>query len=292
MATESPDRGSSLKLADPLWEDKKRGLKKELVSFEFRSIVKANDLAKCLVEIQAVENWDPERHRSNYLTKVGEEFWWKLGSAVTPVDCYIEIFLKEMLTNEISKCSISTKSGTIEIRLHLKRVEFSSHYHEKSTEEIFKIAKKYKENGVKMFKDYPLFAHDYFNKAAKCLLSYSPFDGIDEFLIGSGLYKKDFEDLLENLYLNISLCLIKQERFEEVLHILKFVVEQDSPSEKAIFRLATAHFHLKQFDLAKSTIELIDYKNNKDLLQLFGKVQQHSKADDVRYSNMVRKMFG
>lgn len=291
MATESSAGGDAVKLADKLWEDEKRGLRKELVSFQFHTIVKANDLAKCLVQVWEVRNWEPERHQSHYLRTLNEEFWVELGSAVTPLDCYLELFLKQMMVNETSKCLVKTKSSTIEILMELKTVESSCYYHEKSAQDMFQISKKYKENGVKMFKEFPLFAHDYFNRAAKCLLSYSPFDGIDDFLVGSGIYKKDFEDLLENIYLNISACLIKQGRFDEILHVLKFVASQEHPSDKAIFRLATAHFNLKQFDLAKNAIERIDYKHNKELVQLFGKVQEHSKADDVRYSQMVKKMF-
>lgn len=278
---------------EEIWQLPEKGLTKRLLKFEYAAMDKANDLSKCLIEIQEVKNWNPDKHKSNYLQRLKEEFWVEIENAVTPIDCYLDIFLKEMLTNETSWCSIATKSGeSVEVLIELKKIEISCCYHEKKAEEMYKIAQKYKENGVKMFKDnYPLFAHQYFNKAAKCLLSFSPFTDLDELLIGSGILKKYYEDLLQNIYLNISACLIKQGRFDEILHVLKYVDTQKQPSEKAIYRLSTAYFHLKRFDDARKTIQRIDYKSNKELLQLHAKVQEKSKVEDTKYSDMVKKMF-
>jgi tetratricopeptide (TPR) repeat protein len=197
-----------------------------------------------------------------------------------------------MFTNETSKCSIAAKSsGVIEFTMKLKRIEFGGYYCEQSAVNMFELAKSYKEKGVKMFKEYPLFAHNYFNLAAKCLLSFNPFDDLEDLLADSSLSKTDFVELLQNVYLNIAACLVKQQRFEDVLHVLSYSKTQDNPSEKAIYRLALAYFHLKQFDNAKATIERISYKNNKDLVQLMAKILENRKVDNENYSCMVKKMF-
>lgn len=279
------------RLVTQIWTNEKKGLKKELISFTFEAMTRANDLAKCLVEISEVDN--PKNHSSKLLEteNLEGEVWIELCSATTPIDCYIESFLKEMFIGETSKCSITTKSSVITFIIRMKKIEFDGHHFEKTAEEMFNLAKKYKENGVIMFKEHPLFAHNYFNMAAKCLLSYVPFNEIEVELKDSELTREEFESLLENIYLNISACLIKQNRFEEILHVLKFVEDQKEPTSKSIYRLAQAHYQLKNFEKAKELIERVDYKSSKELVQLLGKIQECWKKDNDNYSVMVKKMF-
>lgn len=282
-------------LVDKVWEDQSKGLRKEVVSFRYSTVIKATELSKCLVDVFDVQNRDPEKHKTNYLSEenVGKELWVEIGHAVTPIDCYIEEFLKQMFVNETSRCSITTKSSeTIEFTMRLKRIESQAYYCEQSASKMFELSKLYKENGVRMFKDYPRFAHNYFNLAAKCLLSFNPFTDIQDVLPDDcDLKKKDFEELLENIYLNIAACLLQQQRYEDILHVLNYTVTQKEPSEKAVYRLALAYFHLKQFENAKNTIERINYKNNKDLVRLLANICKFWKVDNDKYSNMIKKMF-
>lgn len=279
-------------LIDNVWEDKTKGLRKELLDFQFTTIVKASELSKCLVEVLEIQNFNSESHKSNYLSAdtIEKEFWIEIGHGLTPIDCYIEIFLQQMLTNETSKCTIATKSsGDISFTLRLKQIEFGGYYCEQSSTEMFELAKLYKDNGVKIFKSFPLFAQNYFNLAAKCLLPFNPSDDINA--CDSDLKKEEFEELLQNVYLNIAACLLKQQRYEDTVHVLKYTVSQENPSEKSIYRLAQAFFHLKQYTNAKNTIERTNFKNNKELAQLMTKIDEHLKVDHDEYSNMVKKMF-
>lgn len=281
-------------LIDKVWEDETKGLLKEVISFRYCTVVKASEISKCLIEILDIQNLCSDKHNTNYLLdeNIGKELWVEIGHALTPIDCYIEEFLKQMLTNETSKCSITTKSsGIIEFTIRLKRIEFGGYYCEQSACNMFQLAKLYKENGVKMFKEYPTFAHSYFSLAAKCLLSFNPFDDIRDVLTDCDVKQKDFEELLQNVYLNIAACLLKQQRYDDILHVLSYSISQDEPSDKAVYRLALAYYHLKQFENAKNAIEKINYANNKDLVQLMAKVQGSWRADQNKYSNMMKKMF-
>lgn len=279
-------------LIDSVWEDKVKGLRKEVIYFRYCSVVKPSELSKCLIEVLEVSNLNHEKHKSNYLENIENELWIEIGHAVTAIDCYVEEFLRQMFTNETSKCFITTKSSdVIEFTIKLKSIEFGGYYCEQTPVKMFELAKTYKENGVKMFKEYPLFAHNYFNLAAKCLLSFNPFDDIDNLLTDSTLQKTDFQELLQNIYLNVAACLVKEQRYEDVLHVLSYSMTQENPSEKAVYRLALAFFHLKQFEKAKDTIERINYKSNKDLVQLMAKIYECWKFDHNKYSNMVKKMF-
>lgn len=281
-------------LIDRVWEDPKRGLRKEVINFRYCTIVKASELSKCMIDILHIENLDPKVHKTNYISdeNVGKEMWVPIGHAVTPVDCYLEEFLKQMLTNETSKCFINTKShGTIIFTIRLKRIEFGGYYYEQDAIKMFDLAKHYKENGVKMFKEYPLFAHNYFSLAAKCLLAFGTINEIDEVLKDTPLKKKEWEELVQNVYLNISACLIKERRFDEVIPIMDFVNKQEAPSDKAVFRLATAYLNIYRYEEAKKTIEKIDYKNNKELVQLMTKIQQDWKCSHDKDKDMVKKML-
>lgn len=274
-------------LIEKVWTDDLKGLRKEVISFSYCTVTKASELSKCSIEIHEIRNLG--NHKTNYLLleNIGKELYVEIGNSTTPVDCYIEEFLKQMLTNETSKCSITTKSsGVITFIMKLKGIEFGGYFCEQSPSSMFDLAKRFKENGVMMFKDFPLFAHNYFNLAAKCLLSMSLVENFD-----GGLKKKDFEELLQNVNLNIAACLLKQHRYDDILHVLSFCTLQENPSEKAVYRLASAYFRLKQFESAKNTIERIDYKNNKELVQLLAKVCENWKVDEHKYSNMVKKMF-
>jgi BDBT FKBP like N-terminal/Anaphase-promoting complex, cyclosome, subunit 3 len=280
-------------LTENIWENKEKGLRKEVIDFNFVSVVKPCELSKCLVEILDIINFDCATHKSNYLSNAstGTDFWINIGHSLTPVDCYIEKFLQQMFINETSKCQISTKtSGTIALVMKLKNIEFGGHYCDQKPEKMFELANFYKENGVKIFKHYPMFAHHYFCLAAKCLISITG-EHIEKSLCNTELTEKGVYELLEVIYLNIAACLLKQKRYDDVLHVLKYSVNQRSPSEKAVYRLASAYFHLKQFENARKTIEKVDFKGNKELVRLMAMIQEFWKVDHDKYSNMVKKMF-
>lgn len=276
-----------------VWTDEKKGLRKELISFEFRSVTKANELSKCVAVLSDVSGLKDE-HESDYLRRENnKEVLFELGMALTPIDCYVELFLQQMMIGEKSRCSITTKSGdVIQFVLLIAGVEFGGYYYSKSLEEVVALAKRAKENGVKMFKKYPIFAHNYFNKAAKLLISLEPFDKLHERDIGKNC--KDVEplkELLKNVRLNIAACLIKQQRFEEVLHVLEFAEQSDNVPEKAIYRRAYAYLHLGSLDEAKRTLERINYQENNECNALYLTVIERWKKSNQNYSSMVKKMF-
>jgi len=275
------------------WVNEKKGLKKELINLRFSSIMKATDLSKCCVTISEVVGL--QDCESEYLRETDtNEYWIKLGSGITPVDCYVELFLKEMLIGETSRCYIQTKSGgNISFKMKLNRIEFGSYLFQLPFKEIVSLARHYKENGVKMFKKYPLFAHEYFNKAAKCLISLLPFDTLCERVpdVGDELKPEVLQPLLENVYMNIAACLIKEKRYEDALHVLEFTDRPDNVPDKAIYRRAQAHFYSNQLDEAKTVLERINYKESKDCLALYTNVFEKWKVSNEKYTKMVKKMF-
>lgn len=278
------------------WKDDAKGLKKTCLALQFVSMDKPTELAKCYVDILNIQN--SANHKSNYL-KEENDILIKIGHAVTAIDCYIEELVKQMYTNETSECEIMTKSaGALTFHMRLKSIEYEFpgkiYFCDLSPAQMFELAKQYKECGVKMFKDFPLFAHNYFSLAAKCLLSFNHYqpDELDENLRESEVKKKDFDELLRNVYSNIAACLIKQGRYEQIISILSFVKSEEDPNEKAAFRLATAYYNTREYQEAESVIKkVINYKSNKDLMILLEKTQKLSKANKEKSSEIAKKML-
>lgn len=274
------------------WSDDKKGLHKELIAFKFQSVTKPNDLSKCCVAITEL-NGLKEHHATQYLRDEHRnmDYWITINNALTPIDCYVELFLKRMLIGEISRCSIKTKSGDyISFVMQLIRVEFGGYYYSKSLPEIVTLAQHYKENGVKMYKDYPLFAQNYFNQAAKLLISCEPFDTLKERETGE-MDPVKLRELLENILSNICQCLIKQERYEEAAHVMAFTNRAENVPDKAIYRRANALYLLGKLEDAKQTIERINYKDKKECLLLHTNIVEKLKHADSNYRKMIKNMF-
>lgn len=277
------------------WCDDAKGLCKVVISYKFQSTTKANDFSKCCVAITEL-NGLKDHHASEYLRAEHRhlDYWITLSNAVTPIDCYVEVFLKRMLIGEMSQCSIKTKSGDlITFAMRLIRIEFDGYLYGKQLADIVAYAQHYRENGVKMFKDYPLFAHEYFNKAAKLLISCEPFETLAE----RDTEAKDVADpvklreLLETILSNISLCLIKQQRYDEAAHVMEFADRPENVTEKQIYCRANALYHLGKLDDARHTIERINYKEKKECLLLHNSIVEKLKASDQNYRKMIKNMF-
>lgn len=275
------------------WSDEKKGLRKELIAFKFQSVTKPNELAKCCVAITEV-NGLKEHHASQYLRDEHRnlDYWITINDALTPIDCYVELFLKRMLIGETSRCSIKTKSGDyISFVIRLIRVEFNGYYYSKSLAELVTLAQHYKENGVRMYKNYPLFAQDYFNKAAKILISCEPFETLKERDSGEA-DPAQLRELLETIQSNICQCLIKQERYDEAAHVMEFADRAENVPEKAIYRRANALYLLGKLEDAKTTIERIkNYKDKKECLLLHTNIVEKMKQSDSNYRKMIKNMF-
>lgn len=275
------------------WCDEKKGLRKELISFKYQSITKANDLSKCCSSITEIIGLK-DHHDSQYLRDENNkmEYWIKIANALTPIDCYIEIFLKRMLIGETSRCYIKTNSGDcISFVLRLIRIEFGGYMYSKSLSEIIELAQHFRENGVKMFKKYPLHAHEYFNKAAKILISCEPFDTLKEREFGIDADPIKLQELLETILMNIAACLIKEKRYDDAIHVTEFAERPDNVSEKAIYRRANAFFLLGNLEEAKRTIERINYKENKECLALHTNIVDKFNQSNQNYRKMIKNMF-
>ncbi|XP_065355124.1 protein Bride of doubletime [Calliphora vicina] len=275
------------------WQLERKGLHKKVQALEFTKVEKPNQVAKVVIYVKRVENLKERETQWLNENTLNTDQNMEMGTAITPIDYYLEILVQQMMLGETAECTVKTKTPGEEVKiiLTLQEIKETKGIQQLTVPEMYNLALKYKENGVKMFKKYPIFAHEYFTKAAKCLISYKSFEGLTK--KQDGVAGKDMQDLFIQIQTNLAACLLNEKRYDDVVYQTNFVDTMNNPSEKSIYRRATAYYHMNEFELAQKTIEKVaDYKNKKDFVNLHQKILNSWKNSNAQYKGMVQKMFG
>lgn len=284
-----------------VWIDDDLGLQKDCIAYRFITIEKPSEVSKCFVCISDVQHLGDRE--SVYLRRGGGDnddeqqqgFWIEIGSAETPVDRCVEEFLQQMLGGEKSRCSIRTKGGgnRIAFTIEMGDIDFGGYLYELTPTAMYAYAKRLKDNGVKMFKKWPKFAQHNFNRAFKCLHTLMPFERSPDEATNEFISGDDLQQLYDNTLSNIAACLLLDNRYEDVLDALTELNDKHEVRvEKAVYRRATAHYHLKQYEEAKVQIERLDYRGTREFAVLHEKIMAEWKKYNEQYASMVKKMFG
>lgn len=132
--------------------------------------------------------------------------------------------------------------------------------------------------------------HQYFVRAAKCLISYKKFDGLTQ--EKDGVAGTDMLELLHHIQTNLAASLLAEKRYEDVLYHTNFIQTMAKPTEKIVYRRAMAYYHLKEFQLALDTLQLVpEYRTKKEFLGLQQRIQQSWQTSNANYKTMVQRMF-
>lgn len=275
------------------WKLERKGLHKKVLALDFTKVEKPHPISTVKICIEKVENL--KERESNWLNEgtfnICQSI--ELGTALTPIDYYLEILLQQMMVGETAECSIQTTTPgeNVEVVLTLREITTTKAIQTLTVPEMYSLALKYKENGVKMFKKYPIFAHDYFSRAAKCLISFKSFEGLTK--KRDGVAGRDMQELLIQIQTNLAACLLNQKRYDDVIYQTNFVDTMNAPSEKSIYRRAMAYYNMHEYELAQKTIEKVeDFKDKKEFNNLYKKVAESWKNSNSQYKGMVKKMFG
>lgn len=275
------------------WKDSKRGLYKKVLALNFEKVQKPTEISTCRVKISKTANLED---RPSLFLHQNNEFDIEMGTAVTPVDCYIEIIIQNMLLGETSHAQIETKKSNEPIKFEICLIAISptKYLFQLSVKEIYELAQKYRANGVAMFKAHPKFAHEYFSRAAKCLISFKPFDVLTK--ESNGMDGTEIEALLQTLKTNLAACLLQEQRNEDVLYLTDFVDSIPSTDvaqcEKAIYRRALALYNVKDYDKVLETLKMVDkIQEKKEFLALYNRTKQTWKKEEDHYKTIVQRMF-
>ncbi|XP_023300906.2 peptidyl-prolyl cis-trans isomerase CPR6 [Lucilia cuprina] len=275
------------------WKLERKGLYKKVQALEFTKVEKPHQVAKVIINVEKVENLKDRETQWLDANTLNKDQIMEMGSALTPIDYYLEILVQQMMLGETAECTIKTKTPgeDVKIVLTLQEIKQTKGIQQLTVPEMYELASKYKENGVKMFKKYPIFAHEYFAKAAKCLISYKNFEGLTK--KRDGVAGKDMQELFIQIQTNLAACLLNEKRYDDVLYQTSFVDTLNAPSEKSIYRRAMAYYHMHEYELAQKTIEkVVDFKDKKEFANLYQKTKDSWKNSNAQYKGMVQKMFG
>ncbi|XP_053969956.1 uncharacterized protein LOC128871856 [Anastrepha ludens] len=273
------------------WTMPRKGLRKHVLSLDnFKHLDKPHLVSKVTLKVEEVHNLNERKSRHLANEVLGLEQLLEMGNALTPVDYYVELLVRQFVVGERARCFITTKREEISFIMSLVSIHETKEIQKLSVAETYSLALRYKENGVTMFKQYPLFAHDYFSRAAKCLISYKPHDSLSACM--DGVSRKNIQMLFTQIQTNLAACLLSQHRYEDVIYQTKFVEEQSDASEKSIYRRAMALYHLKEFEKARHTIEHIrNYQEKKEFAKLHQRITESWKSSNKQYKNLVKRMF-
>ncbi|TMW51384.1 hypothetical protein DOY81_003508 [Sarcophaga bullata] len=275
------------------WQLERKGLHKKVLELQFTKVEKPHPVSEVVIIVERIENLNGRESQWLNEETMNTEQAMEMGSALTPIDYYLEILVQQMMPGEKAECTIKTKKPEekVKIILSLKEIKESKSIQTLTVPEMYNLAIKYKENGVKIFKTYPLFAHEYFARAAKCLISFKKFEGLTK--KRDGVAGKDMQDLFIQLQTNLAACLLNEKRYDDVIYQTNFVDTMNNPSDKSVYRRAMAYYHKNEFELAHNTIEKVaDFREKKDFANLYQKVKDGWKDSNKQYKGMVKKMFG
>lgn len=269
------------------WDDPKKGIGKKTIEFDSSHLISPTEVSKVTVKISDIKNL--EDRESHYLDNVDKEFLIQMGSAVTPIDCYIETLLLHIKKLECCSCFIKTTVTEITFTLTVIEIEDNRSFFSLKLKEMFDLSQKYKANGVSMYKKHPRFAEDYFCRSAKILISCKPFDQLTE--KDDGVEGSELKDFLQNLYINIAACKIKDGKFDDVLFLTQSVEDSlKDASEKAVYRRALALCNLQKYEEGKQLLDSYGTKNP-EMSKLYKRIHSEWKVSEEKYASLVRKMF-
>lgn len=289
------------RIVPKVWRDKRRGIGKLNLGLEFVSMARATELSTVTFDVDLIEN--VQGLDTNILSGGAGTREHKMGTAETPVDCYIEVLLKRMLIGEYSQCFIKRRltKEALSFTLRLKTISRREFIHRLRPGEVFELAKQYKETAVRMFKKkYHPYAHDYFSRAHKLIYSLNVADKcLGEFTVEEDeIDGTELVNFLRTVMHNISACLLTEKRYEEVVDMLESMIgcletgrNSDPLFEKAMYRKAQALYHLKRYEDAIKCLEELEYQSCPKLKAMHETATEQVQKKDQEYVKMVKKMF-
>lgn len=219
-----------------------------------------------------------------------------IGDANAGIDRQIERALQMMMISEKSLITVLMPGEIIEkpicIQFEAVLVKFEPFkpIWEWTAEEKYNIALKYKETGVRLFKDERYVdAFHKFSVACKILITLEPIPDLE--------LEKTLEDNINNLrlvlYNNMAGCQLNCKNFEHTISLCSKVLQKDENNVKALYRRGVAYGSLKNIEKAADdlrqavSLEPLNHAAKKQYEIYNMKVQEANQ----RYDNMVRKMF-
>lgn len=230
---------------------------------------------------------DGEHEKVLIIGEASAEIDRKIENAI----CMMNILEKSLVTIIIpAKQSGVSNEITVEFEITLMKCERNKPIWEWDAEEKYKIALRYKERGVELFKDSRITDAFYkFSRACKLLITLEPIADLE---LNKQL-ESNINDLRLALYNNMAMCHLSRKNYEHTITLCTKVLHKDKNNVKALYRRGVAYGNMNNNEKAVVDIkEILTLEpNNNAAKEQFNIYNTRLQESIQRSNDMVRRMF-
>lgn len=285
------------------WESSDKSIKKNMLKPGVFS-KKSTECSTCNIIIQKINvtGISKDDLKEKYYTEILDSECEKvliIGEASAEIDKRIEraiqmmnIFEKSHVTITMEQSKGNNKFVTVEFEITLTRCERHKPIWEWNAEEKYNLALKYKEQGVKLFKDSRIIdAFHKFSRGCKILITMEPIPDPDLEL--NKQLEFNINDLRLALYNNMATCQLSQNNYEHTVALCSKILDKDKKNVKALYRRGVAYGSMKDNEKAVADLKvaLTLEPNNYTVKEHFITYNTRLQESIQRSNDMVRKMF-
>ncbi|XP_076289092.1 tetratricopeptide repeat protein 9C [Lasioglossum baleicum] len=154
----------------------------------------------------------------------------------------------------------------------------------------YSVALKYKETGVRLFKEHRLIdAFHKFSKACKILITLEPISDLE---LEKSL-ENDINHLRLVLYNNMAGCQLNRKNYEHTITLCTKILSKESNNIKALYRRGVAYGNLKDVEKAVADLEnaVSLEPNNRAAKEQLAIYDAQLQEANKKFGNMMRRMF-
>lgn len=284
------------------WESTDKSIKKKVLKPGVFT-KKPTECSTCNVLVENINVSGPSEHalKEKYHTDIldGErEKVLVIGESSAEIDRKIERAIQVMNTFEKSLVTVTMlpqsddKNEAVSITFEITLTKYERHkpIWEWSPEEKYRIALKYKEMGVELYKSSRFVdAFHKFSRACKILITLEPIPDLE---LDKQL-ELDINSLRLTLYNNMAKCQLNQKNFGHTVALCTKVLNKDKNNVKALYRRGIAYGSMKDIEKAVADLKvaLTLEPTNHTVKEQFHIYNTRLREATQKRNNMVRKMF-
>ncbi|XP_025261777.1 peptidyl-prolyl cis-trans isomerase FKBP4-like [Camponotus floridanus] len=178
----------------------------------------------------------------------------------------------------------------VKFEITLIKCERNKPIWEWTAEEKYKIALRYKERGVELFKDSRITDAFYkFSRACKLLITLEPIADLD---LDKQL-ESSINELRLALYNNMAMCHLSRKNYKHTITLCTKVLYKDKNNVKALYRRGVAYGNMNNNERAVVDMKeiLILEPNNNAAKEQFNIYNTRLQESIQKSNDMMRKMF-
>lgn len=284
----------------PIWESADGTVRKDVLEPGIFS-KKATEGAQCRIIVEDIECdyfsiKDINKKVHSKIFDGPSEKTYVIGEADNEIDRQFERALQMMLVSEKSNIVIKlvlegwVTPTVIQAWITMKHIEHHEPIWEWTPKKKCEVALRYKETGVKLFKEERWIDAFYrFSKACKILITLEPIPDLEL----DKTLESNINSLRLQLYSNIAACHLRRKNYEHAVTLCTKVLDKESNNVKVLYQRGVAYGSLG--DIERAQVDLRDAlklePHNPVIKEKYLVIRQRCQEANQRFDNMVRRMF-